>query len=163
MDPENENLLNEAIENLENIKSLLVDNLMFYLNKPDANPAFIDMKEKEIKGIDASITLFKTILENIVNKVNILENKVFSLEALAVYYGITLFEINHFTKRPIKNIVSDVKTALNENYRQMPILYKPGDKTPLNELKTTKETVYNWKPIITNYNEQKAHKQPGRL
>lgn len=125
-------MFKNGISQLESLKAAMVDDLNFYIQRPNTSAAYIDIKQKQIGTLDAIIQMFTHVYNSLECdflqqsiKLSTLSDKIFAAEAAAFYYGVSPAEITHFTNRPIDQVSNDLQRCINEKWRQVPLGFLP--------------------------------------
>lgn len=109
-------------------------------NHPDARA--VRGKETQIFKLKLLQEMYITIFDSITG----VTEMQFKLEACAVYYGVSLYEIKHFMSRPVNEVHRDIKITIEENTVHIPdqlkYLLHPVTKREPTEIKISE------KPII---------------
>lgn len=127
------NRISETIINANNqlgtLTVYLKNELEKYKARPGAHPLYIDTKAKQIKIIEDASESFYTVLDSVValsecfkQKECQLNDKVFKLEGCLLIHGLSQFEIEKFYRLSVNAVVSEVKAAYAEGWRQAPFL-----------------------------------------
>lgn len=117
-------------------------NLANYKLSSKFNSVFAESKKKEI---DSLKSIINDLIE-IQKKFDELKEELFKREAAAIYYGVSVHELNNFISKPINVIEKDIKECISENWRQLPLSFMEGDK--LKEIKYANKPVFNYKDFF---------------
>lgn len=120
-----------AINQLAQVKDNLVNECLYYAQKPNPNPAYLSIKQKQIATIDGLLKVFTDVynqFESAYNNVNInnakLKNEVFALEAACLFYGLSPAEVNSFTALNTDQILQKIQPAIQQKWRQVPVMFQ---------------------------------------
>lgn len=125
------------------------------------HPFYIDMKQKQVNILTDACDTYLQIFDEIMllqkahqKREQELKDKIFRLEGCCLYHGVSVNEIGYFFRCSIAHMVSKVKQAFDEGWRQKPqyftelvICNKPDELTmydkPKLEISTLKKLAAN--------------------
>lgn len=124
--------LSDALNEFKKQIEVLVKDLENYKLNPKANEKYIYFKNQQILSLKSILETFNDFQDtsngqilSYEKEIGKLNNKVFKLEAVCLYHGIT--DLDYFMRMTNDVIISNVKRCYDENWRQTPFEIRHSD------------------------------------